>query len=188
MRTISRVVCYCDDCQAFLHHLGRADLLDARGGAEIIQVSPAALELDRGTEHVTGLRLGPKGLYRFYASCCKTPLGNLASPAIPFIGLSHEVFGDIDALRRDTLFGTPWRILGKFAIGGKPEGATTSNLRGIARTVRLLAGGKLTGKGWPNPFFEKNARAPRYAVTTLSPAEREALRPLCGPTPKQPAA
>jgi hypothetical protein len=24
--TVNRVVCYCDDCQAFLHHLGRAEL------------------------------------------------------------------------------------------------------------------------------------------------------------------
>ena len=39
--TVNRVVCYCDDCQAFLHHLGRADLLDAHGGIDIVQVAPA---------------------------------------------------------------------------------------------------------------------------------------------------
>ena len=39
---VNRVVCYCDDCQAFAHQLGRADLLDAQGGTDIIQVAPAS--------------------------------------------------------------------------------------------------------------------------------------------------
>ncbi len=34
--TANRVVCYCDDCQAFAHRLGRADLLDAHGGSDIV--------------------------------------------------------------------------------------------------------------------------------------------------------
>src|SRR5690606_7428174 len=100
-RTVNRVVCYCDDCQAFLHHLGRNDLLDAQGGTDIVQVSPASFELDRGTENVMGVRLGPKGLYRWYAGCCKTPLGNMTTPSIPFVGITHELFGDLDAARRD---------------------------------------------------------------------------------------
>ena len=42
-RTVNRVVCYCDDCQAFAHRLGRADLLDAHGGSDVVQVAPASL-------------------------------------------------------------------------------------------------------------------------------------------------
>jgi hypothetical protein len=37
-RTVNRVVRYCDDCQAFAHQLGRADLLDRHGGTDIVQV------------------------------------------------------------------------------------------------------------------------------------------------------
>src|SRR5215204_4669214 len=80
---VNRVVCYCDDCQAFLHHLGCAELLDASGGTDIVQVAPAALAFDRGAERIAGLRLTPKGLYRWYADCCKTPLGNTLTPALP---------------------------------------------------------------------------------------------------------
>ena len=72
--TVNRVVCYCDDCQAFLHHLGRADLLDAHGGSDIVQIAPASLSFVHGKERIVGLRLTPKGLYRWYASCCRTPL------------------------------------------------------------------------------------------------------------------
>src|SRR5262249_43578638 len=90
--TVNRVVCYCDDCQAFLHHLGRADLPDAHGGSDIVQVAPASLAYLRGADRIAGLRLGPKGLYRWYAACCKTPLGNTLSPAIPFVGVIAQAF------------------------------------------------------------------------------------------------
>src|SRR5262249_25743113 len=52
---VNRVVCYCDDCQAFLHQLDRSDLLDAHGGTDIVQVAPAALRFDRGMQHIAGL-------------------------------------------------------------------------------------------------------------------------------------
>lgn len=77
--TVNRIVCYCDDRQAFLHHLGRAELLDAQGGTDLVQIAPASLSFMQGTERIAGLRLSPNGLYRWYASCCKTPAGRCAS-------------------------------------------------------------------------------------------------------------
>ena len=56
-RTVNRVVCYCADCQAFAHRLGRADLLNAQGGSDIVQVAPAALTFVQGQDRITGLRL-----------------------------------------------------------------------------------------------------------------------------------
>ena len=52
--TVNRVICYCDDCQAFLHHLGRADLLDAHGGTDIVQVAPARLSFVHGQQPSSG--------------------------------------------------------------------------------------------------------------------------------------
>src|SRR5579863_699680 len=75
-RTVNRVVCYCDDCQAFAHQLGRADLLDAQGGSDIVQVAPASLRFVQGAHRIVGLRLTPKGLLRWYTNCCNTPIGN----------------------------------------------------------------------------------------------------------------
>ena len=46
-RTVNRVVCYCDDCQAYAHQLGRADLLNAKGGSDIVQMAPATLSASR---------------------------------------------------------------------------------------------------------------------------------------------
>ena len=86
-QNVNHVICYCDDCQAFLQHIGRTDLLDPHGGTDIVQVAPASLTFDRGAERIVGVRLSPRGLYRWYASCCKTPVGNTVAPAIPFVGI-----------------------------------------------------------------------------------------------------
>lgn len=178
-RTANRVVCYCDDCQAFAHHLGRADLLDPQGGSDIVQVAPASVVFDRGADRIVGLRLTPKGLHRWYASCCRTPLGNTLGPAVPFVGIVAGAFEAPDAV-----FGEPSaRILGKFAVGTPPEGSTRPSPRLLARAIWLVLGWKLGGQTWPHPFFDRVTRAPSRPLTTLSPVEREALRPLCGPHP-----
>jgi hypothetical protein len=182
-QTTLRAVCYCDDCQAYLHYLGRADLLDAQGGTDIVQVAPASLKFERGTEHIAGLRLTAKGLYRWYANCCKSPLGNTVGAAIPFVGIVAKSF-DQATTAPDAVFGKPvGAILGKFAIGTPPAGSTSFNPRLMARAVRRVLGWRLGGKTWPHPFFDRASRSPMHPVTTLSRAERDALRPVCGPRP-----
>jgi hypothetical protein len=187
---VNRAICYCDDCQAFLHHLGRADLLDAHGGTDIVQAAPRTVTFDRGRERIVGVRLSPKGLYRWYASCCKTPLGNTSKPTLPFVGMAPEVFrGAPDTARRDAVFGkVRGGVYGQHATGGAPEGSTKLDVRLIADVMRRILGWKLTGKTWPHPFFDRATRAPSYPVTTLSSAEREALRAKCGPHPTAMAA
>jgi hypothetical protein len=186
-RTVNRVVCYCDDCQAFLHHLGRADLLDTHGGTDIVQVAPASLVFHRGAELIVGLRLAPKGVYRWYASCCKTPLGNTVRPAIPLVGIVTQAF-ERAAGGADAIFGKPiGAAFGRYAIGTAPEGSTRSNAWLYARMMRMILGWRVSGQTWPNPFFDRATRAPNHPLTTLSPAERDALRPLCGPRPITPS-
>src|SRR5258708_6588538 len=141
--TVNRVVCYCDDCQAFLHHLGRTDLLDAHGGTDIVQVAPASLSFDRGNQRIAGLRLTPKGLYRWYASCCKTPLGNTLGPAIPFIGIIAKAF-DVAGQMPDDLFGKPIAsIQRKYAIGSAPKDSTRLQLRVLLRAFRMVLAWRL---------------------------------------------
>jgi hypothetical protein len=172
------MVCLCDDCQAFAHQLGRADLLDAHGGSDVVQVAPAALSFDRGRERLACLRLGPKGLFRWYAACCNTPVGNTLSPGIPFVGISAQAFGR----EADAIFGAPvGAIQGKFAVGTPPPGSTGLNLRLIARAVGKILGWRLRGQAWPHPFFERGTGAPSGPVTVLPREAREALRPRCGP-------
>ncbi len=179
--TVNRAICYCDDCQAFLHQLGRAELMDSQGGSDIVQVAPATLTFDAGSEHVVGLRLSPKGLYRWYSSCCKTPLGNTLAPKIPFVGINIHTFRG-SAAELDEAFGKPTgSVQGKFAVGAPPPGSTAFPFLLIVNALRRIIGWRLRGKTWPHPFFDRTTGTPSHAVTVLSRSEREALRPLCGP-------
>jgi hypothetical protein len=182
-RTANRVVCYCDDCQSFAHHLGRADVLDAQGGSDVVQVSPSAVRFTKGAERIVGMRLSPKGLYRWYASCCKTPLGNTLTPKVPFVGIVAHAF-DGGSATADAAFGTPVaKILGRYAIGTPPAGSTSLDARMVVGVVAKILGWKLRGKTWPHPFFDRATRAPVYPVAVISREERDALRRLCGPSP-----
>lgn len=178
-KTVNRVVCYCDDCQAFVHHLKRPELLDENAGSDIIQVAPATLSFERGAERIACVRLSPKGLFRFYADCCKTPVGNTVGPAVPFVGIHAKTF-----VAADEACGAPvGGFMGKFAIGTPIEGSTGLNVKVVARALRMVAGWKLGGKSWPHPFFAKGSKEPHRPTTLIPKSERDALRKLCGPTP-----
>jgi hypothetical protein len=186
-QTVNRVGCYCDDCQAFAHWLGRADLLDAQGLSDIVQVAPATFAFVQGQDRIKGVRLSPKGLYRWYASCCNTPVGNTLTPAVPFVGIFATAF-DQGAQRAEAVFGPPTgAIMGKFAVGEAPPGTTRLQPSLLIRVIAKVLGWRLRGKVWPHPFFTRGNDTPVYPVSVLSREERDALRPYCGPHPTAPA-
>jgi hypothetical protein len=179
-RTVNRVVCYCDDCQAFAHQLGRVDLLNECGGTDIIQVAPAALKFVYGEHRIVGLRLTPDGLYRWYTSCCNTPVGNTLSPTIPFVGILAQAF-DNRRQHPNDVFGKPiGAIMGRYAIGPAPAGSKGTKLSLLMRAGYMVLGWRLRGQTWPHPFFTRDTRAPIYPLTVLSSPQRESLRRFCG--------
>lgn len=182
-KTINRAVCYCDDCQAFLYWLDRADLLDRQGGTDLVQVAPSSVTLHRGQDRVRGMRLSPKGMFRFYASCCKTPLGNTVKPTVlPFIGVAVGAFPKAEIL--DAAAGPPRaRVLGKFAVGPNPDSSALKMAAMIAHVGGRILAWKLGGKAWPHPYFDRESGQPRPPLEILSREERDALRPKCGPRP-----
>ena len=61
--TCNRLVCYCADCQVFAKYLGHSDdILDARGGTEIVQIAQPRLALSQGQEQLAAVRLSKNGL------------------------------------------------------------------------------------------------------------------------------
>jgi hypothetical protein len=173
--SVNRVVCYCDDCQAFARYLDRIDLLDAYGGSDIVQVAPRSITFLVGTDKIVGLRLTAKGLYRFYATCCNTPLGNTVGPAIPFVGIVAQALEN-SAEKRDQTIGRPiGAIYGKYAVGVVPNASRKISPGLILRAIRMVVGWRLSGRAWPHPFFDRASGAPKYPVTVLSLEERRAI-------------
>ncbi len=172
----NHVVCYCDDCQAFAKVLGRAgDVLDVNGGTDIFQMSPARLEFTHGVDRVRCLRLTPKGLARWYASCCNTPIGNtMATPGIPFIGLIRAF---VPEPASDALGPIRARVHRQFATGDK-EAIPPDNepqWRMLLRVIGLMLGWRLRGDHKRSPFFDTASGAPIVVPRVLTEAERAAL-------------
>jgi hypothetical protein len=172
----NRVVCYCRDCQAFAHAIGRPDILDDKGGTDVVQVAPAALTITDGQDRVRSLRLSEKGLYRFYASCCGTPLGNAVGPAIPVVGVPRQAF-EVEGQTADALFGpVAGAVHGQGAKGEPPPGSKGIQFWLLMRAVLKVARWRLTGQGWPHPFFSSADRKPLFPVEVLSPERRAESR------------
>lgn len=161
-----RMVCRCDDCQAYAHYLGCAeDVLDADGGTDVFPARPANLEITRGAENLRCVRLTGKGMYRWYAGCCSTPIANsMPSHRMPFAGVfsANVKQGDAGPVRA---------VLG----AGKVP------LKVIFRTLRYLLSGWIRKQHAPSPFFDSATGAPKAAPYVLTPSEREDLRALCRP-------
>lgn len=177
-----RLVCMCDDCQTFGQWLGPEKVLDENGGSEVYQTVPARLQITRGHEHLRCLRLSPRGLMRWYAACCNTPIANcLARPRLAFVGLHMRfVDPDLDAHARDERFG-PVRARVQ-ARWGKPPLPPDAHPRAplgvILRSLRVVGAGYLRGAHSPSPLFDPETGAPTVEPTVIAKEERARLRAL----------
>jgi hypothetical protein len=176
--SVNHCFCYCDDCQAFAHFLGRTDELDEWGGTEIVQMSQGNVSFTAGGDKIAAIRLTERGLVRWYASCCRTPLGNtLASSAMPFIGVVRAA---IDAPQA-ALGPIRGRGFAKSAKGGAaavPKDGS-SDFAMILRMLPKLIGWRLRGDHKRSQLFDPATQRPLATPHVLTPAEREALRRSC---------
>lgn len=169
--TGTRIVCYCDDCQAFARYLDQEDtVLDEYGGTDIFQITPAQVEITQGAELIRCMRLTEKGLFRWYTACCKTPIGNTLSAGVPFVGIIHN-FMDDDGVRDQNLGPVRGHVLCKFARGTLPAARNQTGfpLRLVIRALSRLLVAKLRGQNRPSPFFNSNGipvSAPQISKAT----------------------
>jgi hypothetical protein len=170
-------ICYCEDCQAFIRFLGReADLLDARGGCENIQTLPKDVTFQTGVKHIACLQLSDKGMLRWYAACCNTPIGNTpATSRLPFVGLSRACLENA-APSVEQSFGPVWH--GIFVAGARGE--PKPKPFGLPGFILWMIGNRLrarfAGGFRQNPFFDTATDRPIIQPRVLTPAERARLR------------
>ncbi len=174
--------CYCGDCQDYIHYLGEPDaILDAHAGTTVYQTSPARLQIEAGIEQLRAVRLSERGILRWYADCCRSPIANtLATGKVPFIGLvTQGVFSTMEAEQRAAVLGPVAYSAFSDSALGNPKGP------GMHRKLPLSAifavGGAvlrrmMRGDQKRSPLFDADTGVPIAAPMVLSEEEREELR------------
>lgn len=162
-------ICYCKDCQAFAHALGDPPgMLDAAGGTRIVATLPLHVHFDTGVEALACISLSPKGLLRWYAECCRTPIGNTPRDfRIPYVGLVHSCLGRAQAV--DAAFGPATMHLNNRSATSDVASTSLANVFGLMRLMTKVAPARLSGRYKVNPFFNPATQEPiRRPGTTVT--------------------
>jgi hypothetical protein len=172
-RSANRAVCYCKDCQAFAYFLGQEKLiLDERGGTDVIQILPQNLSFTQGIEALKCMRLTEKGMLRWYASCCNTPIGNtLANYKISFVGLVHTCLENSGTALQDS-FG-PVRVwVNTQGAKGDPKPKNRGLGTVILWFVTTILRARINGSYRQTPFYLPDKGMPIVTPRVLSTVER----------------
>ncbi|AMO22937.1 hypothetical protein GCM10027034_34520 [Ramlibacter solisilvae] len=179
-RRAMRAVCYCRDCRAYAHWLGHpGQVLDPLGGTDIVATHARYVRLTAGTSALACMSLSPRGLLRWYASCCNTPVGNTSrSGKLPYVGLVHSCLAQVRPLE-PAFPPVQMDINRQSALGPAPSrGGAAVMARFLAKMLRLAAA-RLTGSWRRSPFFDR-AGHPVVPVHVPPKAEVEAARRAAG--------
>ncbi len=187
----TRGVCYCKDCQAFAHFLGTTgDILDEKGGTDVVATQPRHVSFTQGVERLACMSLSDKGMLRWYASCCNTPIGNTPRQMkLSHVGLVHTCLqGSPGSL--DAAFGpVRMRVNTQSAQGAaKPKTLPLSTVVAIVKFMGSLLRARLDGSYQHTPFFVPGPGTPVVNPKVLTPDERARLmQAVHGTAPALPA-
>ncbi|MFS4580217.1 DUF6151 family protein [Phaeobacter sp. C3_T13_0] len=162
----TRIVCFCPDCRANEIYHKQPD--PAPGPVDLFQVNPDGLKFHQGQGLLRVMRLSPKGLHRWYAGCCGTPMANtLAKPTLPFAGMRSDRFADKDALGKIRT-----RAFVK-KTGKQPR--TEGAIRMVISLLSRMISARLSGRWKETPFFNVENGTPTSTPMVISKEERAAL-------------
>lgn len=173
-----RVVCMCLSCQTYARWLDEAQpALDAHGGSDIYQTTPARVRIEEGHAHVRCVRLSPKGLLRCYAGCCRTPLANMVpAPGMPFVGIPLACLEHA----KDTIGPVTMHIHTRCATQPVPADVHDPGKLSLLGIGLGLLVDRVRGQQRPNPFRNDDG-TPIHAPEVLSKGERDRIQAQCGP-------
>lgn len=168
----SRAVCYCKDCQAYAQVLGRSDILDERGGTDVVATLPRYVTLTQGMEALACLSLTPNGLLRWYTSCCDTPVANTPRNfKVSYVGLVHTCLED-PSVTLDSSFGSARMRVNTQSARGKTNSTPIRTLACVLRLLTSLIGARVDGSYKVTPFFIPDRGMPIMPPRVLTADER----------------
>ena len=171
-RGAMRATCYCRDCQAYARLLGQAqDVLDPLGGTDVVATPASNVRLTAGQASLRCLSLSPRGLLRWYAGCCRTPVANTPRDwRLPYVGLVHTCLRRPQPLEQ-SFPRAELRVNTQGAHGPVSGRNGLAAWLRFARLVLRLSGQRLRGRYRATPFFDAEGRP----VATVEVVSREAV-------------
>ena len=169
-----RAVCYCKDCQAFARFLVRSDaVLDEWGGTEIVATLPKYVHFTQGLDALVCMSLSDRGLLRWYANCCQTPIGNTPRDIkVAYVGLIHSCLAKSSPSLQDS-FGPVRTVLNTKSARGRVKSTPMSNFVNLLKIMKSVIGARMSGGYKPNPFFVEDSGTPIKQPRVLTKAERD---------------
>ena len=156
-----RVVCYCRSCRAYAERLGRTHELDALGGTDLVQTTSGRLSLTEGMDRIACMKMTPRGVLRWFATCCNAPISTCApTPALPIYGIRRAALAIDEAALDRRLGPVSARVFASHAKGDvRTLGpGTTRLLPLILRNIRLVLRARRAGEHRRSPFFDPSGQ------------------------------
>jgi hypothetical protein len=168
-----RALCYCKDCQAFARFLERPDtVLNELGGTEIVATLPRHVHFTHGLESLVCMSLSDRGLLRWYARCCNTPIGNTPRDVkVSYVGLVHSCLANRAPSLQDS-FGPVRMVLQTKSAKGQVKSTPMSNFVTMLKIMKSIIGTRISGSYKRNPFFVEGSGIPIKQPRVLTKAER----------------
>jgi hypothetical protein len=168
----TRAVCYCSDCQAFARFLGTPGVVDDDGGTEVVASLPRHLHFTAGLDALACLSLTERGLLRWYARCCNTPIGNTPrNPKVPYVGVISACL-EATSPSIESSFGRRRIAVNTQSARHPVRSTSVATAAAVLRLMSRAALDRIGGAYRSNPFFEPETLQPIRGVHVLSQAER----------------
>lgn len=150
-------------------------MLDPHGGTDLIATLPSALRFTSGLAQLACMTLTDKGPLRWYAACCRTPLGNTGRDGkLAYVGVISTCLA-LPPRGLDQAFGPATIALNtgsaKGAVAGTPWATTTGVLKIMGNAFKS----RLTGQYKNNPFFDAVSGEPIKPPWPLRGDQRRAV-------------
>lgn len=157
-RPYARVTCYCRDCRAYAQWLGTPGLLDAAGGTDIVATAPSRLRFRAGEREIACATISGR-VHRWYAACCRTPLGNTPRDhRVHYVGLCTACLAPAEAV--DAAFGPAGRCV--VNAGSATSDVRPTRLAFIGAGLGVMSGilgARLRGRR-DSPFYDPGSGEP----------------------------
>ena len=165
--------CYCKDCQAFARFLKTDGILDEMGGTDVVATHPSHVSFTHGLDALACMSLSPKGLLRWYASCCNTPIGNTPRNfKVSHVGLIHTCLEN-PARTLESSFGPVRMRAGTKNTNGRAKSMPFGTVVSILRIASSLLRARVSGRYKATPFFDPATGTPVASPKVLTRDERE---------------